>query len=323
MMKIKILPLLGILLTGVRGPQLQTMFLSMVVGPFDKNQNDPSVSYTIESTFNVSKTIYEIFRFGDNSNPNMQTVTKANHTIASGATYTGYVTFPTKSLLGSSGMKVTVDIYNSNGSRIRTMNCYIYPRVRQTVDPTKYDSHTCPQTRAVFNLSMVSYTNETYTFTKVDDYFLTDVYYRLPIEQFELETSLSSSEFTYTSAYLKVPGMNTYFPGLTYSNSTAVIPLSVNYNDGKLTLSVKDNLYVHAKLLIMSQTSKQGYVATKNFYLPVNHSKDLVGSSFILGMEGVGYNKTSFIWICSLLAENPLVGNCQNSGYCVVGTVTK
>ena len=323
MMKIKIWPLLSVLLMGVKGPQLQTMFLSMVVGPFDKNQNDPSVSYTIESTFNTSKTIYEIFRFGDNSNPNMQTVTKANHVIASGATYTGYVTFPTKSLFGANGMKVTADIYNSNGSRIRTMNCYIYPRNKQAVDPTKNSSYTCPQTRAVFNLSQVSYTNETYSFTKVDDYFLTDIYYRLPIEQFEFETSLSSSEFSYSSAYLKVPGMNTYFPSLTYSNNASTIPLSVNYNQGKLTLSIKDNLYVETKLLIMSQTSKQGYVATKNFYLPINHSKDLVGSSYILGIEGVGYNKTSFIWICSLLAENPLVGNCQNSGYCVVGTVTK
>ena len=323
-MKIRILVLLGMLFANVRAVT-QTIYLSMSGGPFDKNQVDSSISYTLESTYTSSKWIYEIFRFGDNSNPNMQSVTKTSHLMSPKSTYSESVTVPTKDLLGSSGMKITVEIYNGNGSMIRSCNCYIYPRSPGTINPTTYSSNTysSPQIRFEITDNVTRYPSETYRFTKVDDYFLTDIYYRLTLEQFEMETSLSDSEFTYASANLQIIGMRDYFPGLTYQRNTANIPLKINCNNGKLTLSLKDNLFVEPKLLIMSSTAKVNYMATKNFYLPVNHAKDLVGSSFRIQLLGIGYNKTSFIWDSSLLADSPLIGDCNNSGYCVVGTVTK
>ena len=325
MMKTKFIPILGMMLTGVKGPVLQTMLLSMDVGPFNKNQDDPSVSYTISSTYRTSKSIYEIFRFGDNTNPNQQTITKANHSVSASGTYTGYVSIPTKTFLNDNGMKITIEIHANSGTLIRTSDCYIYPKKPETINPTTYPSstYTCPQNHAYIEDGLTSYTNEYYTFTKVDDYFLTDLYYRLPIEQFVINTSLSESEFTYRSAYLKISGLNDYFPSLTYTNGMALIGLDVNYNNGELTFSFQNNLYVHKQLLIMSTRERAGYVATKNFYLPVNHQKQLVGSSFTFVIDKVGYNNSSFMWHTSILAENPLIGDCQSSGYCVVGTVTK
>ena len=324
MMRIRFLPLLGIAFTAIKGPVLQTMRLHMEIGPFDKKQENPLVEYSITSTYNVGKTIYEIFRFGDNDNPNQQTVTKANHTVDAGDTYVGYVTFPTKTLFDTSGMKITVEVYLSSGTKISTVNCYIYPKSGKfAIDPTKVSSYTCPQTRAIIDMRKVTYPEESYVFSKVDDYFLTDLYYRLPFEQFEMETTLSESEFKYRKAYLKVLSMEEYFPSLLFLQSTATIPLSVDYDEGHLSLSIKDNLYVEPKLLQMSLIPKEGYVPTKQFYLPINHSKELVGASFILGIEGMGFNDTTLIWECSLLAESQLIGSCHNSGYCVVGTVTK
>ena len=322
--KISVLPLLTMLIPGVRAVG-QTLNISMELGPYSKNQNDPLVPYTIKSTYTSSKTIYEIFRFGDDVNPNMQTVTKANHVIESNTTYTGYVSVPTKSLFGSTGMKITFEVFNENGSRIKTGSCFIYPKTSLTINPTSYSYHTyqCPETHAMIVNNKTFYTTESYTFTQVDDYFLTDLYYRLPIEQFVINTTLSDSEFTYSKAYLKIVGMDEYFPSLTYTNGVATINLNVDYNDGQLTFSPKTTLFVDRNLLLMSIGPKVSYVQTKNFYLPINHQKDLVGSSFTFGIEEIGYNKSSFIWQSALLAESPLIGNCHNSGYCVVGTVTK
>lgn len=322
--RIKLLSTGLLILSGVKAISRQTITPSMELGPYSKYQENPIVFYTIKSTYTVDKSIYEIFRFGDANNPSIQTVTKSTHTVSANSSVSRAITIPTKLLLGDNGMSITIEIYNSDGTEIREKACFIYPINSETIDPTTYNGvYFCPQTHVVMTNSIVRYTEENYSFPKVNDYFLTDVYYRLPLEQFTLQTSLSYSEFTYSSAYLYVYGMEEYFPGLYYRNGKASIPLQVNYNNGLLTLSIKDNLYVEPKLLIMSTSTKIGYLTTRNFYLPVNHCKDLLGSSFNIVINSVGYNKTTFSWNTTLLAESPLIGDCQNSGYCVVGRVVK
>ena len=325
MTKIKLITAMTPLAIGpIIGP-VSLLYFSMTLGPYDKYQADPSVAFTVRSTYSSTKSAYEIFRFGDNNNPNQQTVTKAVHSVAANGTYTGYVTLPTQSFLGDNGMKITIELYNSNGTRISQTSCYIYPRKPEIINPLHYsnDVYICPQTCANISDWALSYQTESYIFSHIDDYFLTDIYYRLPLEQFVLQTSIPQNSFSYTKAYLKIVGLQEYFPSLTYVSGTATIPLSVKYDNGDLTLALKSALYVEPKLLFMSTSVRQDYALTKNFYLPINHCKDLVGSSFTFGIEGVGYNKSSFIWETALLSENPLIGDCQNSAYCVVGTVTK
>ena len=320
-----LIPFLLFLLCGAsRGPVRYVITPSMEVGPYSKYQSNPTISYKIVSTYLVDKTIYEIFRFGDTNNPSQRTVTKATHTVTAQGTYVGAITLPTSTFLGDSGMSITIEIYNGDGSINRAKTFVIYPTKNEIIDPTTYNgTYTCPQTHMVMTSSIVKYTNETYSFPKVDDYFLTDTYYRLPIEQFVIQTSLTAEEFSYLQAYIKIEGMDQYFPSMVYLNGYTLIPLTVNYSGGLLTLSLKNSLYVEPKLLFMSNLVREGYVATNNFYLPVNHARDLVGASFTIEITKVGYSKTTFSWRSSLLAESPLVGDCQNSSYCVVGSVTK
>ena len=273
-----------------------------------------------------AETFYEIFRFGDEINPNQRTVTKGNHKIASKTKYNGSVVIPTKALLGDSGMKITIELYLSDGTRLKTNNCYIYPKKPETINPITYYSstYTCRDTRASFISNKVFYSSESYTFTSVDDYFLNDLYYRLPIEQFQIDTSLSGSVFTCEDAYLSITGLNEYFPGLTFNNQNeAIIPLNIIYRNGSLKFAFRNTMYVESRLLIMSTTPKSGYVSTNRFYLPINHRDDLLGSSFKFVMEKVGLNGSTFMWESSLLTGSSLIGDCHNSGYCVKGTVSK
>ncbi len=324
MVKIKIFSLVLLLFTGVRAVPRQTITCSMELGPYTKYQSDPLVSYSINSTYTSEQMVYEIFRFGDQKNANQYTTTKAEHNVPAKGEYQGYISIPTELFLGDEGMSITVELYWSSGSIIRSNNCYIYPIVKETINPITYSgTYVCPRTHATITKSIVKYTDEEYTFTKIDDYFLTDTYYRLPIEQFALQTTLKESEFTYTSASLVIDGMMEYFPSLTYRRGIATIPLDVNYDNGLLTFSFQDILYAEPTLLMMSNTAKQGYRATRKFYLPTNHAKDLVGSPFRFVINRVGYNQSSFAWNTYLLSESPLIGDCQNSSYCVVGNISK
>ena len=323
MMKIKpLLPILFLLLCGAK-PRY-TITPSMEMGPYTKYQADPTVSYTIKSTYTTEQSIYEIFRFGDQNNPNQRTVTKATHTIPAQGTYSGAITIPTSTFLSEEGMSITIQLYWSAGSIMREKSFIIYPMKQETINPVTYHgTYTCPQTHMVMTNSIVHFTEETYSFPKIDDYFLTDLYYRLPIEQFVIQTSLSEEEFTYSSAYLRIDGLSEYFPSLTYRRGIASIPLDVNYSGGLLTLSFKNSLYVEPTMLYMSTNAKPNYRSTNNFYFPVNHAKDLVGELFSFSINQVGYSKTTFYWQTSLFSESPLIGDCQNSGYCVVGTLHK
>ena len=322
MMKISLIAAFPLLLGGITLP---TMNISFELGPYSKYQNNPSIKYSIKSTYTSEKTIYEIIRFGTPSNPNQQTVTKANHSIGYNAKYEGYVTVPTKTFLGDSGMRMALEVYDTNGTQLKTSVVTIYPRNSVTINPTTYSSATysCPVTHVKVSNSLTFYTNEEYRFTNVEDYFNTDIYYRLPLEQFEIQTSLDSSIFTYESAYLIIQGMEDCFPHLTYTNGQVKIPLEVIYNTNRLRVNLLNNIYVHSKLLFISLTPLNNYVATKNFYLPINHLNDLMGASFTIEINKVGLNQSTFRWTASLISGSPLVGNCQSSGYCVVGRVSK
>lgn len=306
--------------------QYDAMFsLTMELGPYEKNQSDVSVEYMIKSSVQPKSPIYEIFRFGNESNPNLRTVTKASHRMPSTKKYTSSVTIPTKTFLGDNGMKITYELHFDDGTFIESKEFYLYPKKSETIDPTKYgsDTYSCSSCKVWVTSDEVTNLDERYGFRSVDDYFLTDVYYRLPLEQFVIQTSLSSSDFSYEKAYLKVTGLSDYFPGLVFTNNECTIPLTVNYKRGFLSFQIDENLYVEKRTLTISNIPRTGYVLTRHFYLPINRCHDLVGSAFTLGIEGIGYNKVSFVWNSSLLAENPLLGNCHNSGYCVVGTVKK
>lgn len=326
MMKTKLFTTAGILLVnGLRALPVPMMKTYMTMGPYTKYQNNPLVSYKINSTYTTAKTIYEIFRFGDENNPNQQTITKPNHSIAAKGTYEGYVTIPTKTFLGDNGMSITLDVFDENGSKLRSGSVHIYPINSETIDPTTYNksNYQCPHTKAKLNNSLPSYIDENYTFSKVDDYFLSDIYYRLDVGQFEIQTSLDESDFTYDSAYLYILGNEEYFPGLSFTDGKATIPLKVVYNTGRLYFQFLNTLYVESRLLIMSTTPKNNYKATPHFYLPVNHCDDLMGSDFLFEINGAGLNKTTFRWTSTLISGSPIVGNCQNSGYCVIGKVSK
>lgn len=308
---------------GGKAVRIPMVYVKITIGPYTKYQSNPTVNYTLRSTYTTGKEVYEIFRFGNESNPNLQTVTKPNHTIPASSTYENYVTIPTKNLLGDSGLKLTVEVYTASGSQMSSNFITIYPVKSETINPLTYssNSYTCPTTCASITNNLRKPVEETYTFTSIDDYFKTDIYYRLPLDQFVIDTTLTDSDFTYESAELIVEGMEEYFPGLTYVNGKANIPLKIDYDNGKLQLGFLDNLYVEPKLLLVSTSPKSGYKATPYFYLPVNHCDDLYGMQFTISLNKLGYNKSSFVWSASLLAANPLIGDCPNSAYCVVGRV--
>ena len=294
------------------------------IGPYEKYQDNPVVTFKEESTYQEDLFVYEIFRFAEGDETNQRTVTKPYHAIEPDSTYTGTFTIPTSLLLGDKGMNITIDIYDYQANyKIYTNTVTIYPIGNTIINPTKMDEFIAPHNIVKISNKTVKYTEERFTFTKMSDYFLTDLYYRMPINQFEFTSSIKSDDFAPESAYLIIRRMKKYFPSLPHIKNTATIALSTVYGESAITLQFKNQLYVEPKILQMGVAPQTGYVQTKNFYFPVNHLEDLYGSSFDFQINGIGINKTCLRWSTSLLSNSGLIGKCHNSGYCVTGKVTE
>ena len=203
------------------------------IGPYELLQSDPTENYIINNYYSSAIIINELFRFGDEDNPNQQTFKTALHRVEKGGRYTGEVTLPTSIFLGNDGMKVTIEVYFTRTSeKIYSREFTIYPIEGKTIDPTTMDSYSVTGKRINITIRKVNPFTETMTFSRFYDYFLTSVYYRLPIEQFSYTTNVDIDEFNVGSAFLVISGLKDYFPGLTYFNDEARIPLVNIYSEG-------------------------------------------------------------------------------------------
>lgn len=304
-------------------PQTFQVYINQI-GPYEKYQADQAITFKEVSTYQEELVVYEIFRFTEGDGSNLQTTTKPYHTIPADSSYTSTFNLPTSLLLGDKGLTITVDAYDYERSlRLYTKTVTIYPIGHTIVNPTKMDSYSTQNIIAKISNNTVTYTKEEFTFTNMEDYFLTDVYYKMPINQFSFTTTIKKEDFTYSNAYLIMSKMNAYFPSLPYLNKKTVLNLNANYGTSEITLSFKDQLYVEPKILQMAVLPKTGYVQTNNFYFPVNHLDDLDGKSFTFQINDIGINKTCLRWNTKLLTSGALIGKCHNSSYCVTGRVTQ
>lgn len=299
------------------------------IGPYDIYQEEnPNFTFSVKNT-KTSGAIYDIkVWFGDNYVPNRRAYNNINVGFTAGQTRNYTVSIPTDMCLSEEGMIITFIIHDkTTDNELLRKTVTLCPRTRETINPLYLEDSIYESEAVVVEMSKntPSYDWDEYNFSDYLDYFLADTYFRLPIEQFNFAyKNKEGTDLEYDSANLIVNGGNQFFPGLNYDNGKAIIPLSIERNGYNLyELKYKNQLYVDKRLLIISTSPREGFVATNHFFFPVNHAKDLEGITFSFEILGAGYNKTNFIWDSSFLAVNPLIGDCQDSEYCIVGEVKK
>ncbi len=296
-------------------------------GPYEKYQNPcPTFEYRAigKTTGGGNYTI--TIMFGDDKVDNRRTIQQNTGYLKYGGKKTFTATAPTNICLGDGGMKVTFkSLNNDTGKTITVCSFTIYPRVQTTVNPLTLSGGKYVSSKIVAKRTgtfAITY-DETYDFSGFLDYFLTDTYYSLSLDQYVFSRKCTLTDFSYQEANLYINGGSKYFPGLSYSNDVTKIPLTLSKNGNKLSINFANTMYVEPKLLMMSMTPRSGYIATNHFFFPVNHNKDLEGLTFTFEIVGMGYSGLTARWDSSYLAINGLLGSCQNSEYCVDGEISQ
>ena len=155
------------------------------------------------------------------------------------------------------------------------------------------------------------------------DYFKVNNYYRLDIHNLYIDY-YCFKDFPGGEAYLHFTDYNGVF-SLMDSYDPLVpmfdVPLRFLWEPPEIYFLFPETMYVDPTTLQMSLTAKPGLVATHYFYLPRNKLSLLLDQDFYLEVKHLGHSNSYFSWKIRYLTNRNLIGDCDNSDYCVVGEV--
>ena len=292
-------------------------------GPYEVYQDDVETEFAVLSTINSNVLVYEKVAFKDMNKNQTRTITCPVHQMKYLSVAKIPITIPTSKYFGTGGMRISIAVFRSGDDyQYKSVNGIIYPPTSATVKPLEYltGGYTTKTTAISFPNKQFK---EKFTFHNFADYFLTDIYYRVPLEQFAIEVTTEYKDFPIGKGLMSLNNADVLFPNISSLGGLAIIAVDLKKEGDFYKISLAKNLYVHPKTLLMSDRPLVGYVATKNFYFPVNKMEDYQELNISFLITEVGHSKINLSWYSKCYLYSPLIGACSNSEYCVVGEVTK
>lgn len=294
-----------------------------LMGPFDRYQSDVSSTLTVISTYKLRQTIYERLTFEDLATSASRVYSLASHVINGNSSETVSFNIPTSLYMGSSGMSITIEILRSSDNYVFIASTmFINLPGHETINPINYSSSSF-----VSKVIGVGYPStvarEVLTFSGFTDYFLTDIYYRIPLEQFDIGIQSDFASEPIGEANMIIENGKDLFPNLSGVGNHVLLLLDLVKIGEIYRLSLKKPLYVNPVSVQMSSTALSGYVATNNIYYPINQLDEALGLKITFNIMNFGNNKTNLKWSTYCYSASPFIGPCNNSEYCVVGGVSR
>ncbi len=306
-------------------PPMQAGFTTnfSCIGPFEKGCDD----YVLSGQVTAKKTfvsVVEKMTVTTIDGQLIKTEKTKYHTIVKGDSYALTFTLPFKSSLSERGLTFKIEFIEGNDELIQTFSFNLKPIIRKTITAKDYINDYYVVEDIVVdpdNYSKVK--DEKFKFDQALDYFNSDTYYRLSLEDV-LITYECGLPFPGCIAHLHFVDYLKSFPYLDSENEvpTFDIPLRTITKNNRISFAFPQVMYVKPTTLEMSLEARPGFVSTSYFYLPKNRCEEILDQVFSVDVEEFGHGKTSFTWDMRYLNNQRLIGDCSNSDYCVIGEPT-
>lgn len=247
--------------------------------------------------------------------------TNQAHLVTVNKVYDITFNLPLKAYLSKAGINIKVEALDELGNTLVSYLFHLNAAPRDHIRVDDYTTKYYVTTNVIIDPDKNRLLNkESFYFSSFMNYFNEDYYYRI---------NLDGLKMTY-SCFLPFPGCQAkliyidydrVFPNLDNNDPIPVaeIPLQVTQNKTQISFNFPQNMYVNPQTLEMSMVAKPDYILTHNFYLPINRKHSLIDEIFTLTVTGFGYSKASFSYDIYYENTRGLVGDCDNSDYCVVG----
>ena len=242
----------------------------------------------------------------------------ARHTLNAGASQqcSYSYTIPSARFNTESGIIIKVGVQYS-GSYIALLEKTIKPISKNNINPLNYRSspYVIKERSFYFNETVVE---ESFLFDEYRDYVECDEYYRLLFANLTFKYHYPTS-LTYQSARIKFMDKYNLYPLINKDGDgyTSVDITLRNYDD-KVAIEVNNLFYNPVSL----ETNDKGS-GNKSRYLfvPKGRGKQISEYEFIIEVNEIGINKTSFTHSLETSVSPFFLGNCEDADYCVIGGV--
>lgn len=290
------------------------------IGPCEKYGEDINLTGKLISITGISN-IRERLYVGPKGGSYSYIYTTAKHDITKGDAQQISLPMPISSMLSENGIDCKVQIIDSSNKEIDGYTFSLKPITKDRINVDDYIRTAYSKQDIVVDPdNYETKRTEQYRFSGFLDYFNEDNYYRLNLNKLRMTYSCPKT-FPGCTAKLKFTDYNNVFPLINGGklNTSFEIPLRYTYTSGSIWFDFPEQMYVNPKTLEMSLNARPEFRLTKYFYLPINKKDLLLDQTFSLEVTDFGYNKTSFSWDITYLNNRNLLGDCDNSDYCVVG----
>ena len=299
-------------------------FRCSTFGPFslDTVTNNETVTFTYELNNILSQDIIERVRIFNSSNSVVSASSNASIYYRKGTRNTTSFTIRLRDYLTSNGLTLKFEIVSkSNRTVLKDYSATFYPTGDEEISwvSLKQSPHVSRSLGFYSKDSEIKPLVETLDFTHFGDYLNVDYYYRLDVNKNVIDYPNDCS-FKFNNAYLIFNDNNYLFPYMSHqSTGDITIPLTAIKSDGHVYLNCKDTYYINKRTLQISDTYRNGFVTTRDFYLPVNGRSKFNGKQLFFVLEGFGLDNISTTIPIRYEASNSLVGICTDGDYCIIG----
>lgn len=247
--------------------------------------------------------------------------TNQAHLVATNRVYDITFNLPLKAYLSKTGINIKVEALDELDNTLVSYLFHLNAAPRDHLRVGDYISKSYVTSNVIIDPDKNRLLNkESFYFSSFMNYFNEDYYYRISIDNLKMTYSCFRP-FPGCSAKLTFIDYDHIFTNLDNNDPIPIaeIPLQVTQNSTQISFNFPQNMYVNPKTLEMSMVAKPEYVLTHSFYLPINGKHSLIDEKFTLEVTDFGYSKASFNYDIYYENTRGLVGDCDNSDYCVVG----
>lgn len=293
---------------------------SSVIGPFKKNQIKENIVLSVTTNSLIDRPVIGRLCIYDINN-NLMSMSKSPLTYISKYSpikLSFAMNFPNG--LDENGFIIDFDLLDDNVIKW-TSKATIKLNSATNIDVLENKNYKTPVTAFYFKGKRIITLSEEYNFDNIYDYFPADYYQKIDLSKFSFKYNYSK-DFTYADATLYIYDEHNIFTNMQHDDDVLLrVPLKITQADGDYHFSYGCNLYVDPITFDMSFSFLPNYKKTNNFYLPINKKKEILDTTFEIGLYDCGDNHISFYWELDYLVNTNIVGNCYESAYCIIGGV--
>lgn len=305
-------------------PNYDDYFSCTTFGPFSLSTvtNNVSITFTYQYGSIVSQNIVERVRLLNSANTVVAGFSKQYRYYTRGNRNSVSFSLPIKDHLTRNGLTLKFELLKeSNSTILKAYTTTFYPTSDANVSwlSLKQNVYTSKTLGFYSKESQMEPIIEKLDFTNFGDYLDIDYYYRLEINK-NLIGYPNDCTFKYKSASLTLNDSDRLFPYLAHQASgDVIIPLSLTRNGDYINMKYKNNFYINKRTLQISETYRNGFVSTKDFYLPINGKTKFNGKQLYIALEGFGLDNISTTIPLKYETSKTLVGVCTDGDYCIIG----